>query len=81
VPEAEGGKMSDPVLEDAEYILIAGHGGPRVVLAQGGRLTEPGPVHVIWGRRLRRSPMPVIAILGAGSGMARAIAKTFLAGH
>jgi NADP-dependent 3-hydroxy acid dehydrogenase YdfG len=69
--------MSDPVVEDAKYILMRGTDGPRVVLSQRGRLMDPGPLRVIWGRPLKRSRTPVIAILGAGAAMGRALAKTF----
>jgi NAD(P)-dependent dehydrogenase (short-subunit alcohol dehydrogenase family) len=69
--------MSDPVVENAEYILIQGTDGPRVALSQRGRLMDPGPLRIIWGERLKRSLMPVIAILDAGAGMGRAVAKTF----
>ena len=43
--------MSEPVSEDARYLMIVRQGQPEVYLALKERLEDPGQVQVVWDRR------------------------------
>jgi hypothetical protein len=44
--------MTDPISEDAEYLLIVQHGRDDVFLALKDRLEAPGQLRVMWDRRV-----------------------------
>jgi len=44
--------MTDPISEDAEYLLIVQHGRDDVFLSLKDRLEAPGQLRVMWDRRV-----------------------------
>jgi hypothetical protein len=44
--------MSDPISEDAQYLLIVQHGRDDVFLSLKDRIEAPGQLQVMWDRRV-----------------------------